>query len=180
MLWALLVAVILFVPADRTGCGFFRYGVMEFAHFGYVIAWMVIFFALRMQWRLLLLVATVPVVVVLFGLHGIPEENAGPEAAAVAGLRQIQSSLQTYRSGHQQQIPAALPSAALSPHAQKFYKYEYVLGRDKSGGIASYVVQATPKRRDCDFYVSFTITDEGKVFYTYQPRAATTADKILE
>jgi hypothetical protein len=69
---------------------------MEFAHFGYVFAWMVIFFALRMRWRLLLLVVTVPLVLLFFGLHGIPEENAGPEAAAVAGLRQMQSRLQTY------------------------------------------------------------------------------------
>lgn len=180
VLWALLVTVILFVPADRNGCGIFRYGAMEFAHFGYVFAWMVIFFALRMRWRLLLLVVTVPVVLLFFGLHGIPEENAGPEAAAVAGLRQIQSSLQTYRSEHQQEFPASLPSASLSPFAQRFYKYEYVPSRDSSGAIVGYVVQATPKRRDCDFYVSFTITEDRKVFYTYQPRAATTADKILE
>ena len=180
MQWALLFAVILFVSADRTGCGFFRYGAMEFAHFAYVFAWMMIFFALRMRWRLQLLVATVPVVAVFFGLHGIPEENAGPEASAVAGLRQIQNSLQTYRGEQQEEFPAVLPSLALLTHAQKFYKYEYVPSRDKSGGIASYVVQATPKRRDCDFYLSFTITDEGKVFYTYRPRAATTADKILE
>ena len=31
-----------------------------------------------------------------------------------------------------------------------------------------------------DFYVSFTIADDGKVFYTYEPRAATTADRILQ
>jgi len=79
VLWASLVAVILFVPADRNGCGFFRYGAMEFAHFGYALAWMVIFFALRTRWRLLLLVVTVPVVLFFFGFHGIPEENAGPE-----------------------------------------------------------------------------------------------------
>jgi hypothetical protein len=178
VLWASLVAVILFVPADRNGCGFFRYGAMEFAHFGYALAWMVIFFVLRTRWRLLLLVVTVPVVLFFFGLHGIPEENAGPEAAAVAGLREIQSNLQTYRSEHQQ-FPASLPSARLSAYSQKFYKYEYVPSHGTSGEMG-YVVQATPRRRDCDFYVSFTITDDGKVFYTYQPRAATTADKILE
>lgn len=66
--------------------GFFRYGAMEFAHFGFAFSWMVIFFALRMRWRLPLLVVTVPLVLLFFALHGIPEENAGPEAAAVAGL----------------------------------------------------------------------------------------------
>jgi len=118
-----------------------------------------------MRLRLLLLVVTVPVVLLFFGLHGIPEENAGPEAAAVAGLRQIQSSLQTYRSEHQQEFQTTLPSASLLPFAQKFYKYEYVPNRDSSGAIVGYVVQATPKRRDCDFYVRFTITEDGKVFY---------------
>jgi hypothetical protein len=68
----------------------------------------------------------------------------------------------------------------LSPYAQRFYKYEYVPSRDLSGKIVSYYIQATPKRRDCDFYVSFTITDEGKVFYTFEPQAATTTDKLLE
>src|ERR1700676_4548763 len=137
------------------------------------------FHRLRMRWRLLLLVGTVPLVLLFFGLHGIPEENAGPEAAAVAGLRQIQSSLQTCRSEHQQEFPASLPSAGLSPFTQKFYKYEYVPIRGTGAEIVGYVVQATPKRWDCDFYVSFTIADDGKVFYTYQPRATTTADKIL-
>jgi hypothetical protein len=180
VLWGSLVTVLLFVPEDRNGCGFFRYGAMEFAHFGYVFAWMVIFFALRMRWRLLLLAVTVPVVLLYFGLHGIAEENAGPEAAAVAGLRQIQSSLQTYRSEHQQWFPESLPSVSLLPLAQKFYKYEYVPSRSAGGELVGYVVRATPRRRDCDFYWSFTITDDGKVFYTYEPRAATTRDKILE
>jgi hypothetical protein len=179
-LWALLVAVILFVPEDRKGCGFFRYGAMEFAHFGGAFVWMVAFFAVRLRWRLLLLMVTVPVVLFYFGLHGIPEENAGPEAAAVAGLRQVQSTLQTYSRQHQQGFPSSLPYLWLVPHEQRFYKYEYIPSRDKSGGIVGYVVQATPKRRDCDFYVSFTIADDGKVFYTYEPRAATTADRILE
>ena len=180
MLWGSLVTVLLFVPEDRNGCGFFRYGAMEFAHFGYVFAWMVIFFALRMRWRLLLLAVTVPVVLAYFGLHGIAEENAGPEAAAVAGLRQIQGSIQTYRSEYQQRFPESLPSTSLSPLAQKFYKYKYVPSRNAGGELVGYVVQATPRRRDCDFYWSFTITDDGKVFYTYEPRAATASDKILE
>jgi hypothetical protein len=180
LLWATLFAVILFVPEDKSGCGFFRYGVMEFAHFAYTFAWMVIFFALRLRWRLLFLVVTVPVVLVFFGLHGIPDENAGPEAAAVAGLRQIQTSFETYRSQRQQGFPESLPSASLSPLVQKFYKYEYVPSRSASGEIVGYVVQATPRRRDCDFYLSFTITDDGKVFCTYQPRAATTGDQVLQ
>jgi hypothetical protein len=180
VLWAGLFAVALFTPIDWRGCGFFRYGMMEFAHFGYVFACMVIFFALRIQWRLLLLVVTVPIALFFFGLHGTAEENAGPEASAVAGLRQIQNTLQSYRNEHNQEYPASLPAAKLLPYAQKFYKYEYVASHDTSGETVGYVVQATPKRRDCDFPLSFTIADDDRVFYTYEPRPATTADKILE
>lgn len=179
--WAALFAVVLFLPADWRGCGFFRRGAAEFLDFVYVFAWFVIFFALRMRWRLLLLVVTLPMVLIFFGLHGIAEENAGPEAAAVRGLREIQSSLEKYGSGHEQQgYPKAMPSMTLSRVAEKFYRYEYVPSRDVDGKIVSYVVRATPRRRDCDFNVSFTITADGKVFYTYLPRAATTEDRVLE
>ncbi len=180
VLWGSLVSVLLFVPEDRNGCGFFRYGAMEFAHFGYVFAWMVIFFALRLRWRLLLLATTGAVLFPYFGLHGIAEENAGPEAAAVAGLRQYQSSLSAYHTEHQPEgYPESLPTIAVSPY-EKFYTFKYVPVRETDGRIVGYLVQATPKRRECDFYWSFTITDDGKVFYTYEPRAATKADKILE
>jgi hypothetical protein len=180
VLLALLVAVILFVAEDRKGCGFFRYGAMEFAHFSGALAWMVIFFAVRLRWRLLVLAVTVPAALFYFGLHGIAEENAGREAAAVAELRRIHDGVQAYRSEHHGEFPASLQAAGLSAYSQKFYRYEYASRRDKSGEIVGYFIQATPKRRDCDFYLSFTITDDSKVFYTHQPRAATSGDKILE
>lgn len=178
--WAVLAAVLVFLPFDWNGCGFFRHGAREVLHFGYAFAWLVIFLALRTRWRLLLLVVTIPPVFLFFGLHGIAEENAGPEAAAVSGLRQIQTSVEAYRREHQQEFPESLPSTPLPAYQQKFYKYEYVPSRDTTRKLVGYVVQATPTRRDCDFYISFTIADDGKVFYTFEPRAATTADKVLE
>jgi hypothetical protein len=180
VLWAGLFALVLFTPIDWSGCGILRHGALEFLYFACAFMWFVIFFGLRLPWRLVLLVVTVPVLLAYFGLHGIAEENAGPEAAAVAGLRQIQVSIQTYRGEHQQGFLESLPSTSLLPLAQKFYKYEYVPSRNAGGELVGYVVQATPRRRDCAFYWSFTITDDGKVFYTYEPRAATTSDKILE
>jgi hypothetical protein len=180
-LWAGLFAVALFTPIDWSGCGFFRHGAVELLHFGYVLQWFVVFFALRFRWRLLLLVVTTPLVFYFLGLHGIAEENAAPEAATVGALRGFQSSLNAYRNEHRQQgYPESLPTMTPSPYAEKFYIFKYVPSRDSGGAIVGYVVQATPTRRDCDFSVSFTITDEGKVFYAYQPRAATTADQTLE
>ena len=171
----------LFTPIDRSGCGFFRHGAVELLHFVYVLLWFVIFFALRLRWRLLLLIVTAPLVFYSLGLHGIAEVNAAPEAATVGALRGFQTSLNAYRNEHQQQgYPKSLPTMAVSPYAEKFYIFKYVPSRDSGGAIVGYFIQATPKRRDCDFSVSFMITDDGKVFYTYQPRAATTTDKTLE
>jgi hypothetical protein len=180
-LWAGLSAVVLFTPLDWSGCGFFRHGVVEFLHLFYVFSWFVIFFALRLRWRLLLMIVTAPWFFYSLGLHGVAEENAAPEAAAVGALRQFQSSLDAYRSEHQQaRYPESLPAVTLSPYAAKFYVFKYIPARDADGRIASYLVQATPRRRDCYLYLSFTIVDDGKVLYTFEPRAATAADKTLE
>jgi hypothetical protein len=180
VLWAGLFAVVLFTPIDWNGCGFFRHGAVEFLHFVYVFSWFVVFFALRLRWRLLLLIVTAPLVFYSLGLNGTGEDNAAPEAATVGALRQFQSSLDAYRNEHQQQgYPELLPTIGVSPYA-KFYIFKYVPARDADRRVASYLVQATPRRRECGFYMSFTIADDGKVFYTLEPRAATTADKNLE
>src|SRR5580704_739966 len=179
-LWAGLFAVALFTPIDWSGCGYFRHGAVELLHFVYVLLWFVIFFALRLKWRLLLLVVTAPLVFFSLGLHGIAEENAAPEAATVEALRGFQSSLNAHGNEHQQQgYPESPPTMTLSPYAEKFYFFRYVPTRDAGGAIVGYVIQATPKRRECDFSVSFTITDDRKVFYTYQQRAAMAGDKTL-
>jgi len=181
VLWAGLVAAVLFGPSDWSGCGFYRHGAREFLHFAYVFGWLLIFFWLRMKWRLLLLCFTIPFLLTFYGLNGIQEENAGPEAVAVSELKQIRIEFQDYRHEQQQEAyPESWRPAIKLRDASKFYKFEYVPRRDASGKIVSYLVQATPVRRDCDFYVSFTIADDGKVFYTHEPRVATTGDRFLE
>jgi len=103
VLWAGLVAAVLFVPSDWSGCGFYRHGVREFLHFAYVFGWLLIFFWLRMKWRLLLLCFTIPFLLTFYGLNGIQEENAGPEAVAVSELKQIRIEFQDYRHEQQQE-----------------------------------------------------------------------------
>lgn len=181
LVWAALFTAVLFTPLDWSGCGFFRHGAVEFLYFFYVFSWFVVFFALRLRWRLLLLIVTAPLVFSYLGLHGVAEENAAPEAAAVGALRQFQSGLDAYRSEHPQEgYPVSLPVVTLSPYAAKFYVFKYVPARDAGGRIVSYLVQATPRRRDCYLYLSFTIVDDGKIFYTFEPRAATAADRTIE
>ena len=77
---------------------------------------------------------------------------------------------------HQQEYPDALPSMSLSPYAQKYYRFKYIPRRCAAGETVGDIIQATPARRDCDFHRSFTITDDGRVFWTLEPRAATLTD----
>ena len=60
LVWAALFTAVLFTPLDWSGCGFFRHGAVEFLYFFYVFSWFVVFFALRLRWRLLLLIVTAP------------------------------------------------------------------------------------------------------------------------
>jgi hypothetical protein len=135
-----------------------------------------------MRWRLLLLLVSIPALVfVANGRWGLVEMNAGAESAAFQALRQMQSSLSASRAElHQQEYPDTLPSMNLSPYAQKYYRFEYIPRRSANGKIVSYIIQATPARRDCDFHRSFTITDDGRVFWTLEQRAATVSDILYQ
>jgi hypothetical protein len=149
--------------------------------FLYSFGWLVLFLAVRTKWRILLLVVTIPAIILHFGLNGTPEMNASAESGAVEALRQMQSSLHAHHDQRDQQgYPDALPTVKLShPAAQKYYRFEYVPSRSADRKIVSYLIQATPARRDCDFPRSFTITDDGRVFWTVEPRAATPSDTFL-
>jgi hypothetical protein len=178
--WSALVTTILFATMNWHGCWLFMHEARELVVFVYPFTWLVIFFALRARWRLVLLLLTIFAAPVFLFRFGMVERYAGFESAAVMALHQLQSSLQTYRSEHQQQeYPEGLPAVKLRFSAQKYYRFEYVRIRSASGRILHYLIQATPVRRDCDFHRSFTITDDGSVFWTLEPRAATLSDTFL-
>jgi hypothetical protein len=180
--WAALTTSLLFAILNWHGCWLFRYEPQNLTVFIYPFAWLVLFFALRMRWRLLLLLVSIPALVfVANGRWGLVEMNAGAESAAFQALRQMQSSLSASRAElHQQEYPDTLPSMNLSPYAQKYYRFEYIPRRSANGKIVSYIIQATPARRDCDFHRSFTITDDGRVFWTLEQRAATVSDILYQ
>ncbi len=177
--WAALITAGLFTFVNGDGCWFFRNQLRDLVVFSLPFAWLLLFFGLRTRGRLILLL--IAVIAIVFGLGtgfwGMSEMNAAAEVAAFQALHQMQSGLSTYRVEHQlREYPDAMPSMTLTPSAQKHYRYEYIPRRSVSGEIVGYVIQATPARRDCDFHRSFTITDDGRVFWTLEPRAATVSD----
>ena len=178
--WAALTTSLLFAILNWHGCWLFRNEPQNLAVFSYPFAWLVLFFAVRTRWRLLLV--TIPaLLLVANGRWGISEMNSGAESAAFQALHQMQSSLSASRAEHhQQEYPDALPSMNLSPYAQKYYRFEYILRRSENGEIVGYIIEATPARRDCEFHRSFTIADDGRVFWTLEPRAATLSDMHYE
>jgi hypothetical protein len=180
--WAALTTSLLFAILNWHGCWLFRNEPQNLAVFFYPFAWLVLFFAVRTRWRLVLFLVTIPALVVYAnGRWGLVEMNSGAESAAFQALHQMQSSISGSRAEHhQQEYPDALSSINLSPYAQKYYRFEYIPRRLASGEIVGYIIQATPARRDCEFHRSFTITDEGRVFWTLEPRAATLSDMRYE
>ena len=176
--FAALSTAALFAVLNWHGCWLFRYEERNLAVFFYPFAWLALFFAVRTRWRLVLLLVTMPALFVYAnGRWGLSEQNSGAESAAFQALHQMQSGINASRAEHQQKdYPDTLPSMDLSPHAQKYYRFEYIPKRSESGEIVGYIIQATPARRDCEFHRSFTITDEGRVFWTLEPRAATFSD----
>ncbi len=160
IVWAALVTSVLFAAVNRHGCWLYRNQLRDLLVFFCPFAWLVLFLAVRMRVRLVLLLIAVLAVVFLLGtgFWGISEMNAGAEAAAFQALHQMQSSLNAYRAEHQlRQYPGVMPSVSLTSSAQKYYLFEYFPRRSASGEIVGYIIQATPARRDCDFYRSFTI-----------------------
>jgi hypothetical protein len=64
--------------------------------------------------------------------------------------------------------------------AEKFYRFQYIPSRSADGKTHGYLVQATPARRDCEFHRSFTLVDDGKIFWTLEPRVAILTDSLLQ
>jgi hypothetical protein len=180
--WAALTTSLLFAIRNWNGCWLLRNEPLNPVIFFYPFAWLVLFFAIRTRWRLVLLSITAPALVLYAnGRWGLIEMNFGAESAAFHALHQIQSSLSASRARHhQQEYPDTRPSMNLSPYAQKYYRFEYIPRRSASGEIVGDIIQAAPARRDCEFHRSFAITDEGRVFWTLERRAATLSDTQYE
>jgi hypothetical protein len=179
VVWGALATPALFAIVNWKGCWLFRHDSRDLLDFVFVFAWLALFFAIRTRLRLLLLFVTI-LVILTDTRFGMVEMNATAESSCVQALHQMQSSLGAYRVEHQQQgYPDAMPQVKLSSTAEKFYRFEYIPDRSVNGTIVRYLIQATPARRNCDFHRSFSITNDGRVFWTLEPRAAMLSDAIL-
>jgi hypothetical protein len=178
--WSVLVTALLFGFLDRHGCWLFMYGAKGLAVFAYPFAWVVLLLVLRARWRFVLVALTLFAAPALSLRFGIVEQFAGFESTAVTALRQLQSSVETYRKENgQQEYPEALSIAKLTDSARKYYRFTYVPSHSGDGRVLHYVIQATPARRECEFHKSFTIAEDGKVYSTLEPRPATVSDMLV-
>src|SRR5437899_890032 len=95
---AAMGALVLFGVLSWQECWLFRYGIRSLVALLYLFAWLLLLFAVRTKWRLLVLLVTIPVVILIAnGRWGIVEMNAGAESAAFAALRQMHSGLDASR-----------------------------------------------------------------------------------
>ena len=156
------------------------YGAEGLVVFAYPFAWLLIFFFVRTRWRFVFAALTLLAAPALSLRLGIVEQFAGFESTAVTALQQLQSSVETYRSENgREEYPEALPTVKLDDRARKYYRFAYVPSREANGKILHYVIEATPARRECEFHRSFTIAEDGKAYWTLEPRAATPSDMLV-
>jgi hypothetical protein len=75
--WAALVTSLLFALLNWRGCWLFRNKPQDLVVFVYPFAWLVLFFAVRAGWRVVLLLGTIPVfLLVANGRWGLSEINS--------------------------------------------------------------------------------------------------------
>jgi Tfp pilus assembly protein PilE len=178
--WSALLTVMLFGFLNWHGCWLFMYGAEGLVVFAYPFAWLLIFLVIRTRWRFVLAALTLLAAPAFSTRFGIVEQFAGFESTAVTALQQLRSSLETYRSEHKkEEYPETLPTVNLTDRAQKYYRFAYVPSRSADEKVLHYVIQATPARRDCEFHRSFTIAEDGRVYWTLEPRAATRSDMLV-
>jgi Tfp pilus assembly protein PilE len=178
--WSALLTAILFAFLNWHGCWLFMYGAEGLVVFAYPFTWLLIFFVLRTRWRFVLAALTLLAAPAFSTRFGMVEQFAGFESTAVTALQQLQSKLEAYRSeNRKEEYPETLPTVKLTDRARKYYRFAYVPSRSADGKVLHYVIQATPARRDCEFHRSFTIAEDGKVYWTLEPRAATLSDMLV-
>src|SRR5262249_2546839 len=160
---------------NRDGCWLYLRGIAGVAVFVFPCLWLALLFGLKNRGRLVLVTLTV------FGLLFWPPIETVPAAAAesrTAGtLRQLNAALESDRSRHQlPSYPRTLPHIDPGNMMPSTYRFEYVPAASANGITGSYVIQATPLRRSCGCR-SFTMTQDGRLYYTSEDRPATISDE---
>jgi hypothetical protein len=93
----------------------------------------------------------------------------------------MHASVEADRAKYQrEEYPATLAIPTVPTPARKFFKFEYIPRQSGNGHIEGYVIQATQICRDNGPPRTFSIFEDGGVYYTNEPRAATRSDSRLE
>lgn len=173
------ICLLWFAYLNRDGCWLYFRGARGLFVFSFPWLWLLLMLGLRIRGRLVLAVLT------LFGLLLWPQVDtikfAAAESSAVATLRQLSSTLESNKVGEQHpSYSRTLPSIEHVYPLWRVYRFEYVPTVSSDGTVDAYVITATPLRRNCGCTRSFTIANDGRLYFTLEERAATVSDELLQ
>ncbi len=172
------VCVLWFSYVNRDGCWLNLRGLRTaLTFFLFPWLWLLLLLGFKTKGRMILIAFTI--VGALLWPTVDTSYVAAAESNAVGRLLQLQAALEIYKVEHKEQgYPQNLPNLTSSYPVEKTYRFVYVPSRS-DGTITSYLIQATPLCRTCGCTRSFTITDGGTVYFTFEGRAATIYDHAL-
>jgi hypothetical protein len=173
------ICVLWFVYVNWDGCWLYLRGVRGLVVLVLPCLWLLLLFGFRMKGRVVLLTLT------LLGLIIWPPTEvvhvAAAEVSAVGRLRELRSALESHKAKDRESgYPDTLPTVGSAYPLQRLYRFEYAPSFSSTGTIVAYLIKATPARRSCGCTTSFTIADDGRLYYTRQERGATVSDPLLQ
>jgi len=164
---------------NSDGCWFYLRGTRGLTVFVFPWLWLCLMFGLRIKGRLVLVILTL--IGLLFWPHNDSVPFAAAESSAVATLRQFRSALESYKAQQQEpSYPRTLPYTEPAYPLRSTYRFQHVPSVSANGTIGAYIIKATPIRRSCGCTRSFTIADDGQLYYSLEERAATVSDPLLQ
>ena len=170
------VCILWFAYLNRDGCWLYVRGTDGLILFLFPWLWLVLLFGFKVRGKLALVALTL--LGLLFWPHIDSVAFAAAESRTVATLRQMHLVLESSRTNNS--YPRRLPTIDSLYSLGSAYRFEYVPSVLPDGTVYAYVIKATPLRRVCGCTRSFTIADDGRLFYTLEERAATVSDPVLQ
>jgi hypothetical protein len=177
LLWATaLAALFVLVNYFVEPCFFFVNGeTVILLRFGLLWLWVFCFVLFRPTARIALIAGTI--CAVLFNPFIESSFQPAVQSHTVKALREMHVQIEGYKQMNGGSYPRSVPPLVSSDSTHKYYSFTYVPRASKpSGELTSYQVVAVPVRRECGFYRSFTLTGDGTIHHTVEPRAATAED----
>ena len=110
---------------------------------------------------------------------------AAGESAAVGHMKNLAWEVEAYKKQHPEEgYPKNLPTIASSSQAvraEKLYEIVYKTVHSNPGGPADrFLIQETPRWRQCGYIRSFAISEDGVLHYTVEMRSATASDQAIQ